>query len=99
MLNLFEDKDLLSQLISNYLKENNIQQWKFETLMRRLLDQELEIEPTDENLLEIGNLYKKEIIQYSNDHGSQLAQAEKKKIVALGDSISVICVAKQIKSM
>jgi hypothetical protein len=62
MLNLIEDKAHLSQLISNYLKENTVQQWKFETLMRRLLHQELQIESTDENLLKIGNLYKKEII-------------------------------------
>lgn len=99
MLNLIEDKVHLSQLIGNYLKDNTIQQWKFETLMRRLLHQELQIESTDENLLKIGNLYQKEIIQYSNDHSSQLTQAEKEKIVALGDSTSVICVVKQIKSM
>lgn len=41
MLCLLEDKPLIIQLVAQYLKDNTMQQWKFETLTRNIYQKEI----------------------------------------------------------
>lgn len=99
MLTLTEDKFHISELIHHYLKDHTVQQWKFEELLNKLLNQDLQIEPDDTCLLELGTLYIEEIKKFNAENTVPLSPEDKEKIIAVEESISTICTAHQIKHL
>lgn len=67
ILNLEEDKNSICKIVADYLTNHAISGWKYETVLRILIDHQLVIEPTKNNLEKLGDLYLKECLDNYKD--------------------------------
>lgn len=89
-LNLEEDKKAICDIFSDYLQQYTISEWKYETALKILVDNQLEIEPSIDNLKELGNLYLQECVNNYQDRNANCNVEEKEKIESLKQSIHKI---------
>lgn len=100
VLNLIEDKQIIKNIISEYLAKTPLLTWQYEDALKILFDRNLRFQPSEDNLKTLGDIYIEEVqkaFQARNnvDDGSE----EKEKIESLSQCIYEICAATRIKKL
>lgn len=62
ILNLEEDKKLICEIVVDYLEKHTISDWKCEAALKTLVDKQLVVEPTNNNMEKLGEIYLKEAL-------------------------------------
>jgi predicted negative regulator of RcsB-dependent stress response len=99
VLNLIEDRQIIKNIISEYLAKTPLLTWKYEDALKILLGRNLRFEPSENNLKTLGDVYievqKSDQARNNVDDGSK----EKEKIESLSQCIYEICTATRIKKL
>ncbi|GAA5805215.1 hypothetical protein HPULCUR_010729 [Helicostylum pulchrum] len=107
ILNLEEDKNSICKIVADYLTNHAISGWKYETVLRILIDHQLVIEPTKNNLEKLGDFHKRQLLdedainrfqqeqqdrQYQQDEqSSQAALIDNVKNMTPNERIAFLC--------
>ncbi|KAG1152800.1 hypothetical protein G6F37_000841 [Rhizopus arrhizus] len=98
-LNLEEDKNSICKIAADHLTNYAISEWKYETVLKILIDHQLVIELIKNNLEKLGDLYLKECLDNYKDRRANSTLEDKEKIDSLRESIYKICTSSQIKKL
>ncbi|KAK4512947.1 uncharacterized protein ATC70_003658 [Mucor velutinosus] len=98
-LNLSEDEERICGIVDEYLKQHAISEWKYEAALKILIDLNLIVEPTDNNMKKLGEIYLKECLSNYQDRIANCSVEEKEKIESLQHAIHHICISTPIKKL
>ncbi|KAI7850411.1 hypothetical protein BDC45DRAFT_572905 [Circinella umbellata] len=98
-LNLKEDKSTIRRIISVYLAENPVSQWKYEKVARVLVDEGLGVSLIDADLKELGDVYVEEALKVYNKSNVNYTSDEKEKMETLPNVIYDICTSSHVKKI
>lgn len=98
-LNLVEDKQKIRDNVAEYLEKHMILEWKYEMALSILIDNQLDIEPTADNLKKLGDIYLQECLIKYHTIRSTCNTDEKEKIESLQQHIQKICTSTRIKTL
>lgn len=98
-LNLVEDDITVRQHFTNYLTKTKVSDWKYENVIKQLLD--LGFLPTDEenDLQELGSMYKNIVTDLKNNKSSTYSETENRKMASIVEHIEVSCTASPNKKI
>ncbi|KAI9243019.1 hypothetical protein EDC94DRAFT_673615, partial [Helicostylum pulchrum] len=95
-LNLTEDTEKIKEVIKNYLIRNSILNWKYEHALNELISKNLSVDPTEENMKILGDVYLKQVLIICNQQLDTCNEEEKRKIGLLELSFDKICTSSQV---
>ncbi|KAG1040322.1 hypothetical protein G6F43_012305 [Rhizopus delemar] len=100
ILNTIEDKDKIKSIINSYLSQNTILDWKYELALKELIDKNPLMEPTEENMKELGNMYLQELsIVYESRREGCTTEESSKVDMLDNDSFLKISTSPQIQKL
>lgn len=100
ILNTTEDEDKIENIINSYLSQNTILDWKYELALKELIYKNLLIEPTEENMKELGNMYLQEVSIVYESRREGCTTEESNKVDMLGnDGFLKISTSPQIQKL
>lgn len=100
LLNTTEDKDKIKSIINSYLSQNTMVDWKYELALKELIDKNLLMKPTEENMKELGNMYLQEVSIVYESRCEGCTTEESSKVDMLdNDSFFKICTSPQIQKL
>ncbi|KAI8984555.1 hypothetical protein BDF20DRAFT_860530 [Mycotypha africana] len=98
-LNLEEDYNQIREIVDNYLEKHAISEWKYEAALKILIGEQLVIEPTNNNLKKLGEIYLKGCLNKYKDRSGNCSTEEKEKIESIKQSIQKICTSTPVRKL
>ncbi|KAL7327543.1 hypothetical protein PS15p_205956 [Mucor circinelloides] len=99
MLNLVEDEITISKHFTTYLTKTKVSDWKYEVVIKQLLD--LGFLPTDENndLQKLGSIFKHIATKLKNEISVTYSEAEHRKMANVIEHMEFLCTASPIRKI